>query len=97
MIQEPHTTDEHDFGEDCQDCAALCAGALEELVQWLASTPHRPKSFRVKSAALAVVTKQMTASEACDVFGIRQPKNIYRRVKELSLMFGLKYKHGKVL
>lgn len=97
MQREPHTIDEHDFGDECDDCGALCAGALEEIVEWLASTPHRPKSFRVKSAALAVITKQMTASEACDVFGIRQPKNIYIRVRELSDRFGLKYKHGKVL
>ena len=97
MIKEPHTIDKHDFGEDCPDCGSMCSDALVELVKWLADGPKRSKSIRVKSAALSVISHQMTVIEACEAFGIDQPKSVYRRMKHLCDVTGLKYQHGKVL
>jgi hypothetical protein len=96
MTIEPHTIDTHDFDEDCPDCASLCATALVEILVWVTTDNRYRRTSMGRVAALCVVTKQMTAVEAAQYYGVSR-RMVNYNVEKLATKFGLRYKHGKVL
>jgi hypothetical protein len=96
VIHEPHTIDEHDFGEDCPECAPLCADALNELSRWLIENPT-PKAILARVSALVVQQEIWTVREAQRATQLNSKQTIYNAKKSMSEHFEMKYKHGKVL
>lgn len=96
MNNEPHTIDDHDFGEDCPDCGSLCADALVELVEWVTAKNKHRTTCRGRVAALIVVTGRMSTPEAAAWYGVSRMM-IHYNLKEIAEKFGLRLKHGKVL
>lgn len=74
----------------------MCADALIELIHWVTDSAKRTTTPFGRVAALMVITQQMTVSQASKRFGITG-RRIYQNIQEVSVRFGLKYKHGKLL
>jgi hypothetical protein len=94
---EPHTIDEHEFGEDCPDCGGLCAEALVELLSWALESKHKRVTVIARLAAIYIQFGQLTPKEARLLFGIKSKQTIYNQRKLLAKQHGMKYEHGKVL
>jgi len=95
LIDHP-VIDPDPFDEDCPDCGPMCADALIELIHWVTDSAKRTTTPFGRVAALMVITQKMTVSQASKRFGITG-RRIYQNIQEVSVRFGLKYKHGKLL
>jgi len=95
LIDHP-VIDPDPFDEDCPDCGPMCADALVELILWITDSAKRTTTPFGRVAALMVITRQMTVAQASKRFGITG-RRIYQNIKEVSVRFGLNYKHGKIL
>ena len=93
---EPHTNDDHDFGEDCPDCGSVCAEALEELLAWVTRGQRNRKLCEGKVAALYVISKKATIKEACLKFNVSR-MTMHKNMKDLAKQFGLRIQHGRLL
>ena len=96
MVTEPHTTDSHNFGEDCPDCGSMCADALIDLVEWVTAKNKHKTTCKGRVAALIVVTGRMTSKEAAAWYGVTVSM-VHYNLKELAQKFGLRLKNGKVI
>ena len=96
MSQEPHTTDEHDFGDECPEVEPICAAALYEIGRWLMDTNSKHCNPTRRVAAFVVHLKLASVDEVCERYGLNR-QTVYNHKQALAREFGLKYRHGKIL
>ena len=96
MQREPHTIDEHDFGDECPDTVPICLDAFYELTQWIKGS-QKPKSKTVlaRFAAVMVMSEHFTASEAANWAGVSE-RRVNQLRMELHVAFDIKTKNGRV-